>query len=87
MHAAGNATNAPASTAAIFLLPKGAALTTVQPTASTEPLPPTPSYPFETQFEVLNPPRAYDVVQLILDLAPGAWTPTHRHRQVEAGAA
>jgi quercetin dioxygenase-like cupin family protein len=79
VHAAGNTTDAPASTAAIFLLPKGASLTTVQPTASTEPSPPAPSYRFETQFEVLNPPRAYDVVQLILDFAPGTWTPMHIH--------
>jgi quercetin dioxygenase-like cupin family protein len=79
VHSAGNVGDAPASTAAIFLLPKGASLTTVVESASDEPLPPGPTYRFETQFEVANPPRVFDVVQLILDFRPGSWTPPHIH--------
>jgi quercetin dioxygenase-like cupin family protein len=79
LHSAGNAGDAPACATVIFLLPKGKALTTLVQAGSDQPLPPGPTYRFHTQFEVANPPRVLDVVQLILDFRPGAWTPPHIH--------
>ena len=30
-------------------------------------------------FEVANPPAQFDAVQLVLEFAPGAWSPVHSH--------
>ena len=79
VHQAGNTTAAPARLAAVFLLPKGAKLTTAQETGSTEQLPPGPTPVYQSKLEVAQPPSQFDLVQLVVDFAPGAWTSTHSH--------
>lgn len=41
--------------------------------------PPGPTVRYQTKFEVPNPPAEFEVVQMVLDFAPGAWTPPHTH--------
>lgn len=77
-HAAGNASATPASVLVTFLLPKGAPLTTAQGTGGQQAPPgPTTRYQFRTEGTPLAAP--FEVVQLVLDFAPGAWTPLHTH--------
>src|SRR5262249_56038217 len=42
-------------------------------------LPPGPSKVFESTTAPANPPSQGDLIQTVLDFAPGTWTPFHRH--------
>jgi quercetin dioxygenase-like cupin family protein len=42
-------------------------------------LPPGPEVVHRTTMEVTNPPAAFETINLVLDFAPGAWTPLHSH--------
>jgi quercetin dioxygenase-like cupin family protein len=75
----GNASAEGARVLATFLLPKGALLTTVHEAGSSENLPPGPTTVYRSVFENVGLPAAFDVVHLVLDFAPGAWTPLHTH--------
>ena len=79
VHQAGNAGDEPAKLAALFLLPKDAQLTTVQETGNTEQAPPGPTQLYQSKLEVAQPPSQFDLVQIVVDFAPGAWTSTHSH--------
>ncbi len=61
-----------------FLLPLGASLTTVEG-GGTQQGPPGPTT--RTQFRTAGMPIAgpFELVHLVLDFAPGAWTPPHTH--------
>ncbi len=77
-HQAGNPTDAPVSLWATAVLPKGAALTTVAGTPSDNPPPgPVTRYIYREAGWAQTGP--YEIVQLILDFAPGASTPPHTH--------
>jgi quercetin dioxygenase-like cupin family protein len=41
--------------------------------------PPGPAKVYESKITVANPPAQADLIQDVLDFAPGAWTPPHRH--------
>ncbi|MFZ5993353.1 MAG: cupin domain-containing protein [Deinococcota bacterium] len=76
----GNPTQARARLFVSFLLPKGAALTLVVPTATAgQALPPGPTPLYQSRFENIKLPAEFDVVQVVLEFAPGAWTPEHTH--------
>ena len=62
---------------ASMIVPKGAAPSTPQPGAATPPLTPTLAYLYRT--DAIVPNGSYDVVQQVLDFAPGAQTPVHTH--------
>src|SRR5689334_8360048 len=48
--------------------------------AGAQDIPPGPTTRHRMTYEVANPPQgATDVVQLVLDFAPGAFTPAHTH--------
>src|SRR5437867_13448533 len=42
-------------------------------------LPPGPTSRFQSTFDVVPPDSAFEIVQLVLDFGPGAWTPSHVH--------
>jgi len=42
-------------------------------------VPPGPTLVYRTSMEVTNAPAAFDVINLVLDFAPGAQTPVHTH--------
>jgi len=44
-----------------------------------EDLPPGPVQRLRATYEVIDPPAQFDLVQLVLDFAPGAFTPQHVH--------
>lgn len=49
-------------------------------TAAAQGIPPGPTTRHRMTYEVANPPQgAMDVVQLVLDFAPGSFTPAHTH--------
>jgi quercetin dioxygenase-like cupin family protein len=75
----GNASTDGAQIFATFLLPEGAALTAVGDASTTHAAPPGPTTLHRSTFENARPLPAFDVVQLVLDFAPGAWTPLHTH--------
>ena len=77
-HTASNESQATARVAFTILLPKGGAVTTVEGDPSPNP-PPGPTVVYRTQFEAANPAPTFDLVNLVLDFAPGAWTPVHSH--------
>jgi quercetin dioxygenase-like cupin family protein len=62
---------------ATYVLPQGASLTSVQERAVAPAIGPTTVA--ETRFTIADPPARYEVVQLLLDFPPGAWTPPHTH--------
>jgi quercetin dioxygenase-like cupin family protein len=74
----GNATGLNARVLVTALLPKGAALTTVQQTTSQQP-PPGPTTVYQYRAQVVRPAPQFDVVHQVLDFAPGAYTPAHYH--------
>jgi quercetin dioxygenase-like cupin family protein len=47
--------------------------------AVSQELPPGPTPVYRSSFEVTNPPAHFDTINLVLDFAPGAWTPMHTH--------
>jgi quercetin dioxygenase-like cupin family protein len=75
----GNTGGEQAQILATFLLPEGAALTAVGDAGTTHDAPPGPTTLHRSTFENALPQAAFDVVQLVLDFAPGAWTPLHTH--------
>ena len=77
-HAAGNATAASATVFVTFLLPTGAPLTTAQGGGGQQ-APPGPTTRYQFRTEGMPLPAPFEVVQLVLDFAPGAWTPLHTH--------
>jgi quercetin dioxygenase-like cupin family protein len=56
------------------LLPVGAALAHEGHQAT-----PGPVFRHMTRFDVANAPERFDHIMLVLDFAPGAWTPPHTH--------
>jgi len=77
-HQAGNPTSGNVSLWATAVLPAGAALTTVAGTPSPNPPPgPVTRYIYRSAGWAQTGP--YEIVQLILDFAPGASTPWHTH--------
>jgi len=79
VHAAGNAGAAPARLLVTFLLPREAPLTTVQQGGSSQQPPPGPTKVYESKVAVAKVPAQGDLIQVLLDFAPGAWTPPHTH--------
>src|SRR3712207_1297619 len=77
-HTAGNESQANARVAFTLLLPKGAAVTMVEGEAGQNP-PPGPTTVYRTSFEATNPGATFDLVNLVLDFAPGVWTSLHSH--------
>lgn len=75
----GNPGSALTRNAALVLLPKGAQLTTTASGATTQNAPPGPTTVYRNQTSVGSLNGEYDLVQLIVDFAPGAWTPSHTH--------
>ena len=66
-----------ARTAVAFLLPAGAALTTLQPGIFAAPL--GPKLLARTSSQVTVSAASFDVVQLVFDFAPGAFGAVHKH--------
>lgn len=75
----GNAGEAEARILVTFLLPEDALLTTVHQTGSTEELPPGPTTAHRSVFDDVPAPGAFDLIQLVLEFDPSAWTPLHTH--------
>ena len=42
-------------------------------------VPPGPTVVYQTTMKVTNPPAAFDLINIVLDFAPGAGTPIHYH--------
>jgi quercetin dioxygenase-like cupin family protein len=42
-------------------------------------LPPGPTPVYRTAFDVTDPPESFEVITIVLEFAPGAWTPMHIH--------
>ena len=77
-HTASNESQAKARVAFTAVLPKGAEVTTVHGDPDPNP-PPGPVLVYRTSFEAANPSATFDLVNLVVDFAPGAWTPLHFH--------
>ena len=60
-----------------FVLPDGAPLSTPEPGDTTPP--PRPVAGWQSRTDALPPPSAYDVLQVVLDFAPGNATAWHTH--------
>jgi LPXTG-motif cell wall-anchored protein len=75
----GNASTSGVHVAVVALLPKGAVLTTNKDGAASQNPPPGPTTIGRTQMAVTNLHDNYDVIQLVLEFRPGAWTPPHTH--------
>jgi len=71
-----NTSAAPARILAVVLLPKGAQLTTVIDTGANLP---GPTVPFQGTYPVTVTAGEYELVNLVLDFAPGASIPLHFH--------
>ncbi|MGD9890094.1 MAG: cupin domain-containing protein [Dehalococcoidia bacterium] len=67
---------AAAALAALVILPQRPAVTQAQPSAQ---LPPGPRTVHQSAMELAMPTAPMDAVQMVLDFAPGAWTPPHSH--------
>lgn len=68
----------PLRTAALVLVCAAGALT-APGSASAQVLPPGPNFTIQSTFDGQAVPGPYELVQIILDFAPGAWTPSHSH--------
>jgi quercetin dioxygenase-like cupin family protein len=75
-HVMTNVSDANARILAVILLPKGAEVTTVVDTANP---PPGPTVPFQGSYPISVTTGEYDLVNLVLDFAPGASIPWHFH--------
>jgi quercetin dioxygenase-like cupin family protein len=42
-------------------------------------LPPGPAAVYRSAFDVTDPPPNFQVISIVLDFEPGAWTPMHTH--------
>jgi len=73
----GNNGSSAARWVADIFVPKGSTPST--PVAGSQPVgaPVTPTYSY--QWKELMQPGSYDLVQLVQDFAPGAWTAKHKH--------
>jgi len=56
-----------------------AAALTAPGAASAQELPPGPNFTIQSTFDGQAVPGAYELVQIVLDFPPGAWTPSHTH--------
>ena len=81
--ATGNLGTVNARISALFLLPKGATLTTPHPDTSGQTAPPAPTVLAKTSQAVSEALGEFELVQLVFDFAPGAWTAIHEHGGVE----
>ena len=72
-----NTTSANTVVVVSFVLPDGAPLSVAEP-GDTTPLP-RPAVGWQGRTDALPPPTPYEVVQWVLDFAPGAMTPRHTH--------
>jgi LPXTG-motif cell wall-anchored protein len=75
----GNTTTSVVHLVTAALLPKGAVLTTNKDGATSQNPPPGPTTIGRTTMPVANLSGSYDVIQLVLEFRPGAWTPPHMH--------
>ncbi len=75
-HVMVNTSTANARILATILLPKGAEVTTVVDTATKMP---GPTVPFQGSYPITSAAGEYDLVNLVLDFAPGAEIPLHYH--------
>jgi len=50
-----------------------------QTPSTTAQKPPGPTVEYQARWDKLTPPAAFDEVEMIIDFAPGAWTPVHSH--------
>lgn len=81
--ATGNLGTINARISALFLLPKGATLTTPHADTSGQAAPPAPTVLAKSSQSVSEALGEFEVVQLVFDFAPGAWTAIHEHGGVE----
>ena len=72
-----NTSSANAAVVISLVIPDGSALSTPEPGDTTPP--PRPAVGWQGRTDALPPPNPYEVVQWILDFAPGAATPWHTH--------
>jgi quercetin dioxygenase-like cupin family protein len=79
LHAAGNAGTENARLLVTFFLPAGAQLTTVHEQEGSNELPPGPTKIYEMKTQAKDVAAQFEVLQVVLDFAPGAWTPVHTH--------
>ena len=77
MHTVRNSGGGKARHFVSFVLPTGAPLTTNLPRPADAPAVTPQSVVYESRAQALRPPARFDMVQQIVDLAPGAWTPWH----------
>lgn len=77
----GNVTSSRTRVVVTGLTPPGVSFTTVATTGATMSTPPPgPTTVYRQEHKGLRPPAAaFDVVHLVLDFAPGTWTPPHTH--------
>jgi quercetin dioxygenase-like cupin family protein len=71
-----NASTANARLLATILLPRGAEVTTIVDTATKMP---GPTVPFQGSYPITAAAGEYDLVNMVLDFAPGAEIPVHFH--------
>jgi quercetin dioxygenase-like cupin family protein len=76
-HSVVNATASNTRLLITYVLPQGAPATTLQEGAPAPATGPTPVA--QGTYVIANPPPQFEVVQALLDFAPGAWTPAHSH--------
>lgn len=81
--ATGNLGTINARISALFLLPKGAELTTPHKDESGQAAPPGPTVVAKSSQPVSEALGEFELVQLVFDFAPGAWTAIHEHGGVE----
>lgn len=63
---------------AVLIMAVALLLLTVQ-AAFAQDLPPGPTVRYRSNFEAASLPAQFDAIQMVLDFAPGAWTPLHSH--------
>lgn len=47
--------------------------------AAAQELPPGPAAVYRSAFDVTDPPPNFQIISIVLDFEPGAWTPMHTH--------
>jgi quercetin dioxygenase-like cupin family protein len=77
-HQVGNTAAHQASVLVTVLLPKGAPLTTASGSGGQQ-APPGPTVRHQFRAEGATVASPFEVVHLVLDFGPGAWTPPHTH--------
>lgn len=79
VHTAGNKGSNTARVSYMVALPKGAALTTVVGAAQGADLPPGPKTVYRNSLPGLTMQGEFELINLVLEFAPGAATPLHTH--------